>query len=91
MRIMAAFFTLLAVNVWWHPAAVVVQSAAFAALAVACLAWRSALKREQAAREALQEQDAEMQAVATWQDRKLKYMLRAERHPEDPDKPAETE
>ena len=32
-----------------------------------------------------------MQAVATWQDRKLKYMLRAERHPDDPDKPAEQE
>jgi hypothetical protein len=32
-----------------------------------------------------------MQAVATWQDCKLKFMLRAERHPEDPDKPAEQE
>jgi hypothetical protein len=32
-----------------------------------------------------------MQAVAAWQDRKLEYMLRAERHPEDPDKPAEQE
>ncbi len=36
--------------------------------------------------------DVEMlQAVATWQDRKLKFMLRAERHPDDPEKPAEQE
>ena len=32
-----------------------------------------------------------MQALTAWQERKLKYMLRAERHPEDPDRPAEQE
>jgi hypothetical protein len=32
-----------------------------------------------------------MQAMLTWQERKLKWMLRAERHPDDPDKPAEQE
>jgi hypothetical protein len=32
-----------------------------------------------------------MQALTAWQERKLKYMLRAERHPDDPDRPAEQE
>ena len=32
-----------------------------------------------------------MQVLTVWQERKLKYMLRAERHPEDPDRPAEQE
>jgi hypothetical protein len=34
--------------------------------------------------------DVEMlQALTSWQQTTLKYMLRAERHPEDPDKPAD--
>lgn len=34
--------------------------------------------------------DVEMlQAVGVWQASVLKYMLRAERHPEDPDRPAD--
>lgn len=34
--------------------------------------------------------DVEMlQAIAGWQDTKLKHMLRAERHPDDPDRPAD--
>lgn len=34
--------------------------------------------------------DVEMlQAIAEWQGTKLKHMLRAERHPDDPDRPAD--
>jgi hypothetical protein len=32
-----------------------------------------------------------LQAVASWQSTALKYMLRYERHPEDPDTPADAE
>ena len=32
-----------------------------------------------------------LQAVNTWQGTVLKYMLRAERHPDDPDKGADEE
>ena len=32
-----------------------------------------------------------LQAVTSWQGTALKYMLRAERHPDDPDRPAEQE
>lgn len=49
MRILALMLTALAVSVWWHPLSVPVQSLTLLAVAGACMAYRSADRRAEAA------------------------------------------